>query len=107
MFYLLHGNDEFTCREQLKKLRQQGDFAYNQDRYIGGEVSLATLTATCNTFPFLSEQRLVILEGLPKKRRGEDASTSSSTNTGEESPEKPAKGRKKRGSKSSTESRAG
>ncbi|HET8842961.1 MAG TPA: DNA polymerase III subunit delta [Ktedonobacteraceae bacterium] len=107
MFYLLHGNDEFTCREQLKKLRQQGDFAYNQDRYIGGEVSLATLTATCNTFPFLSEQRLVILEGLPKKRRGEDASTSSSANAGEESPEKPAKGRKKRGGKSGTESRAG
>ena len=105
MFYLLHGNDEFTCREHLKQLRQQGDFAYNQDRYTGGEVSLATITATCNTFPFLSEQRLVILDGLPKKRRGEDASSSSapaeSTDTG-------GKGRKKKGSsKGGSETRAG
>ena len=63
MFYLLHGNDEFTCREYLKTLSQQGNFAYNQDTYSGGEVDLMTITATCNTFPFLSDQRLVILEG--------------------------------------------
>src|ERR1700687_4653246 len=109
MFYLLHGNDEFTCREQLKKLRQQGDFAYNQDRYTGGEVSLSTLTATCNTFPFLSEQRLVILSGLPKKRKGEDAAASSAATPAEgaEAPATGTKGRKKKSGKSSTESRAG
>lgn len=101
MFYLLHGNDEFTCREQLKKLRQQGDFAYNQDHYVGGEVPLATLTATCSTLPFLSEQRLVILEGLPKKRRGEDAPASAApAETGGK------KARKKK-SKSGSETRAG
>jgi DNA polymerase-3 subunit delta len=104
MFYLLHGNDEFTCREHLKELRQQGDFAYNQDRYAGGEVSLATLTATCNTFPFLSEQRLVILDGLPKKRRGED---SSSASAGAENAETGPKGRKKKSSKGGSETRAG
>lgn len=104
MLYLLHGNDEFTCREQLKQLRQQGDFAYNQDRYSGGEVSLTTLTTTCNTLPFLSEQRLVILDGLPKKRRGEDTSSVSL-----ESPETSIagkKGGKKRGGKGKAESRA-
>src|SRR5205085_9927163 len=73
MFYLLHGDDEFTSREQLKKLRQQENFAYNQDIYNGAEVDLATITATCNTFPFLTEQRLVVVEGLPKRRRGETA----------------------------------
>lgn len=104
MFYLLHGNDEFTCREQLKQLRQQGDFAYNQDRYTGGEVSLATLTATCNTFPFLSEQRLVILDGLPKKRKGEDTASSSAS---AESANSGGKGRKKKGGKGSSETRAG
>lgn len=104
MFYLLHGNDEFTCREHLKKLRLQGDFAYNQDRYIGGEVSLATITATCNTFPFLSEQRLVILEGLPKKRRGEDSS--SGPPAGADAPAG-GKGRKKKSSKGGSETRAG
>lgn len=104
MFYLLHGNDEFTCREHLKQLRQQGDFAYNQDRYTGGEVSLATLTTTCNTFPFLSEQRLVILDGLPKKKRGEDASTSPAP---AEAAGSNPKGRKKKGSKGGSETRAG
>lgn len=108
MFYLLHGNDEFTCREHLKKLRRQGGFAYNQDHYVGGEVSLATLTATCNTFPFLSEQRLVILEGLPRKRRGDDSSSPDSSapaeNTG--APVAGGKGRKGKSSKAGGESRA-
>lgn len=109
MFYLLHGNDEFTCREHLKQLRRQGDFAYNQDRYNGGEVSLTALLATCNTLPFLSEQRLVILDGLPKKRRGEDAASSTQATSSAESTEAAttgAKGRKKKSSKGGTESRA-
>lgn len=107
MLYLLHGNDEFTCREHLKKLRQQGDFAYNQDRYVGGEVALATLAATCNTFPFLSEQRLVILEGLPKKRRGEDTPAADPAGESAEAPAASGRGRKKKGGKAGGESRAG
>lgn len=71
MFYLLHGEDEFTSREQLKKLRLQGDFGYNQDAYSGTEVDLKTIIITTNTFPFLSEQRFVVLDGLPRKKRGE------------------------------------
>src|SRR5216684_5489317 len=102
MFYLLHGNDEFTCREHLKKLAQQGNFEYNKDTYTGGEVDLMTITATCNTFPFLSDQRLVILEGLPKRRRGED---SGETKQASEKSSKTKKGKK--GSKNRTESRAG
>jgi DNA polymerase-3 subunit delta len=69
MFYLLHGDDEFSSREELRRLRQQVDAGYNQDTYQGGETDLATIIATCSTLPFLSEQRLVIVEGLPKKRR--------------------------------------
>lgn len=107
MFYLLHGNDEFTCREQLKKLRQQGNFEYNQDTFTGGEVDLATITATCNTFPFLADQRLVVLEGLPKRRRNEDTSSPDAGETKETS-EKSSKSKKgKKGSKSRLESRAG
>ncbi len=83
MFYLLHGNDEFTSREQLKKLRQQGSFEYNQDTYSGADVDFTTITTTCNTFPFLSEQRLVVVEGLPKKRRGEESEARTGTGTGE------------------------
>src|SRR2546423_1669857 len=127
MFYLLHGNDEFSCREQLKKLRQQGDFEYNQDTYAGGEVDLKTITATCSSLPFLTDQRLVVVMGLPKKRRGEDtaasdsgevASPANAVQVGADSsrpapidrplPEKSSKSKKgKKGAKSSTESRAG
>lgn len=107
MFYLLHGNDEFTCREHLQTLRQQGDFAYNEERYVGGEVSLATITATCNTFPFLSAQRLVILEGFPKKRRGADTTAGSSPAEDREVRPAGGKGRKKKSSQASGETRAG
>ena len=111
MFYLLHGDDEFTSREQLKKLRQQGNFEYNQDTYYGGEVALSTITATCDTLPFLTEQRLVILEGLPKKRRGETDNQESTTKPTPAEPATAGKGGKSRKSKKSgkagTESRAG
>src|SRR5260370_13545268 len=106
MFYLLHGNDEFTCREQLNQFRQQRNFDYNQDAYYGGEVGLMTLTSTCNSIPFLADQRLVILEGLPKRRRGEEASAA--TAESKETPAKSGKAKKsKKGSKNRSESRAG
>jgi DNA polymerase-3 subunit delta len=70
MWYLFHGADEFSAREALAALRAEGDFGYNQDTFQGAEVSLAALIAACETYPFLSEQRLVVLEGLPEKKGG-------------------------------------
>ena len=108
MFYLLHGNDEFTCREHLKKLRKQGDYGYNSDTYAGSETPLATLIATCDTFPFLTEERLVVLEGLPKKRKSDEAGAAEAGEAKEtpaEKPDKPKKGKKS--SKNATESRGG
>lgn len=93
MFYLLHGDDEFTSREQLKKLREQGDFGYNQDSYDGTTVDLKTIVITSNTFPFLSEQRLVIVDGLPKKKGGGSASASEA----QDGPAKKGKRSKKSG----------
>ena len=112
MFYLLHGDDEFSSREQLKKLRQQGNFEYNQDTFNGGEVNLATITAASNTMPFLADQRLVVVEGLPKKRRGESATSApgDESGTGDSSTGTGGKGGKakkgKRSGKGNTESRA-
>ncbi len=106
MFYLLHGDDEFTIREQVKAIRQRGRFEYNQDTYYGGEVTLATLAATCSTFPFLADQRLVVLEGLPKRRRGEAAAD----NAVEQSAAGTKGGKAKKGKKSGknyAETRAG
>src|SRR5438876_9154446 len=82
MFYLFHGDDEFTNRDQLKRLRQQGNFEFNQDTYNGAEVDLTTLIITMDTMPFLTEQRLVVVEGLPKRKRSETANgTASSSDT--------------------------
>jgi DNA polymerase-3 subunit delta len=72
MFYLLHGDDEFTSREQLKTLRQKDTFGYNQDVYNGTDADLKKIIITINTLPFLSEQRLVIIDGLPKKKRSSE-----------------------------------
>ncbi len=113
MFYLLHGDDEFSNREQLKKLRQQGNFEYNQDTFNGGEVDLATITAASNTMPFLADQRLVVVEGLPKKRRGESATSApgDESGTGDSGTGTGGKGGKakkgKRSRKGNTESRVG
>ncbi len=107
MFYLLHGNDEFTCREHLKKLRKQGDFGYNSDTYTAGETPLATILATCDTFPFLTEQRLVVIEGLPKKRKGEETAPSTLAIAQNESVDAPGMPKKSKKSKNSSESRAG
>ncbi|GCE04206.1 DNA polymerase III subunit delta [Dictyobacter aurantiacus] len=92
MFYLLHGEDEFTSRERLKQLRSQGDFGFNQDVYMGNDADIKTVIMTSETLPFLSEQRLIIIDGLPKKKRGESAASVEDTNKG---------GKAKKGRKSS------
>jgi DNA polymerase-3 subunit delta len=111
MFYLLHGNDEFTSREHLKKLRQQGNFEYNQDTYNGSEVSLTTIIGTCNTLPFLTDQRLIVVEGLPKKKRGEASASDTAEATNQpptDTSEKTGKAKKsKKGGKGSSEAHAG
>jgi DNA polymerase-3 subunit delta len=112
MFYLLHGDDEFSSREHLKKLRQQGNFEYNQDIYDGAEVDLPTLFITTTTMPFLTEQRLVIVEGLPRRKRSEvagEASATSDVSSADEPKEGATKGgkaKKSRKSKSGPPSRA-
>jgi DNA polymerase III subunit delta len=98
MFYLLHGEDEFTNREHLKKLRQQGDFGFSQDIYSGVDADIKTIIINSETLPFLSSQRLIIIDGLPKKKRGEStAQTDTSSSSPSEENNKgarPKKGKK-------------
>ncbi|HLZ22265.1 MAG TPA: DNA polymerase III subunit delta [Ktedonobacterales bacterium] len=70
MFLLYHGPDEFSAHEALARLRATHDFGYNQDTFTGAGADLATIRNTCDTMPFLSEQRLVVVDGLPKRKRG-------------------------------------
>ena len=69
MFLLFHGPDDFTAREELAALRAASEYEYNQETMTGAEVELGRLRAICDTLPFLSERRLVVLDGLPKPRR--------------------------------------
>jgi len=73
MFYLLHGDDEFSCGEALGQLRKRmGDptmAELNTARFNGREVSLAELQQACSTLPLFSDRRLVIVDGLLTRLR--------------------------------------
>ena len=106
MFLLFHGPDEFSAHEALAQIRATHDFGFSEDRFAGADGNLEAIRVACDTLPFLSERRLVVVEGLPKKRRtGKDevgAAAGSSAIDGEresdggpvEEPRSSAKGRK-------------
>ena len=68
MVYLFYGQDRFSIREALSAMKDEVGPAELRDvnvtTFDGSDVSLAELTATCNTVPFLAEKRLVAVEGL-------------------------------------------
>ncbi len=68
MFYILHGEDEFTRSEVLADMKKRmGDpttLALNTSVFEGDEVALAELIQACDTVPFLGERRLIIVKGL-------------------------------------------
>jgi DNA polymerase-3 subunit delta len=68
MFYVLHGEDEFSRSEVLAEMKaKMGDPAMadlNTTVLDGSKVTLAELMHTCDTVPFLTDRRLVIVEGL-------------------------------------------
>ncbi len=107
MFYLFHGDDEFTSREHVKKLRESGKFEYNQDTYSGTDTDLTTITTTTDTMPFLTEQRLVLVEGLPKRKRGESTESVAKPAAEPEVTAKGGKGKKGKKSKATALTRAG
>ncbi|MCX7839969.1 MAG: DNA polymerase III subunit delta, partial [Anaerolineae bacterium] len=81
MYYIFHGEDDFSRGEQIKKLRaQMGDpqFADLNITYLDGrKIALSELTHACDAVPFLSDKRLVIVEGLltrvePRRKKSEE-----------------------------------
>ncbi|HEV8194024.1 MAG TPA: DNA polymerase III subunit delta [Ktedonobacterales bacterium] len=99
MFILLHGPDEFSAHEELARLRATGGFEHNQDTFSGADADLATIRNVCDTVPFLSEKRLVVLEGLPKPKRGakDEADETADGKDERESQQSPSSGRGKKG----------
>ena len=98
MFVLLHGPDEFSAHEELSALKASLNVDYNVDTFSGADADLASIRAVCDTMPFLSAQRLVIVEGLPKRKRAggdETDSPSAEVPRNEGSPASRGKGAKK------------
>ncbi|MBM3130116.1 MAG: DNA polymerase III subunit delta [Chloroflexi bacterium] len=83
MYYIFHGEDEFSRAEQVQKFRaQMGDPQFaelNTAHFDGRKLALGELMHACDAVAFLSDKRLVIVEGMlarfdPRRKKGEDAS---------------------------------
>lgn len=68
MFYLFHGEDEFSRSEALadfkKKMGDPGLAELNITVFDGRRVTLAELQHACDSVPFMADRRLVIVEAL-------------------------------------------
>ena len=68
MFYLFHGEDEFSRSETLAGLKEKmgdpGLAELNTTIFDGSKVTLGELQHACGSVPFMADRRLVIVEGL-------------------------------------------
>jgi DNA polymerase-3 subunit delta len=67
-FYVLHGPDEFSCRAQIQTMRaQMGDPSTAELNIMvldGKQASAADVLSAAGAVPFLSDKRLIIVEGI-------------------------------------------
>lgn len=89
MFLLFHGPDDFSAREELAGVRERHDFGANQDTLSGADASLAALRSIADTMPFLSEYRLVVLDGLPKRKRKSEPDVAATSPDGAQDGDQP------------------
>jgi len=69
MIYLFHGDDEFAIAEAVAAIRTRQAAAdplaeLNDTTLAGRRLSLAELRSASDAMPFMSERRLVVVEGL-------------------------------------------
>ena len=71
MLYILSGEDDFSIARELdaikKSIGDQGMLSTNTNTLDGKQVSADEFRAVCESAPFLSEKRLVIVQGLLEK----------------------------------------
>lgn len=88
MLYILSGQDDFSLSQSLEEIKRGiGDqelLATNTTVFDGWQVTPDQLRAVCETVPFLSEKRLVIVKGLlgrfePKSKSSGQKKTTSAT----------------------------
>jgi len=76
LLYILYGEDDFSLKEELNRIKDAlGDremLVTNTNVFSGQHLSPEQLMATCDTLPFLSAKRLVIVEGLLSRFEPQD-----------------------------------
>lgn len=81
MLHILHGEDDFSIREALEKIKEelggQDLVASNTTTLQGQNLTPQQLAATCDTVPFLAPKRLVVVEGLLSRFEPRDRGTRS------------------------------
>ena len=82
MYYVFHGDEEYLRSQEVARLRSQvaedgmGDL--NITTIDGRRITLSDIINACNTLPFLTQRRLVIIDNLlqrfESRRKGRSAS---------------------------------
>ncbi len=74
--YLINGEDELKRETTLKRLRERaaamGDIDFNSDVFDGETAEGADIVAACNTIPFASEVRIVIVHKADALRKADN-----------------------------------
>ncbi len=95
-FYLLHGPDEFAASEFLDDLKgKMGDpslASFNTTVIDGRNAGLPDVRAICDTLPFLTARRLVIVEGWLTRLLAKTDAADADDDAGEAAPEQPQRG---------------
>ena len=71
--YLIVGADElkreFVVNRLNERMRKLGDLDFNKDVFTGSALSADALVSACNTLPFMSEKRLVVVNEAEKMKK--------------------------------------
>jgi len=71
--YLIYGAEDLLLEQALSRLKRMvgevADLDFNMDAFDGESVNADDVVAACNTLPFVSERRLVIVKNVDKMAR--------------------------------------
>lgn len=71
--YLIYGTEDLRLAEALARLRGRiadvADIDFNFESFEGESANVDDVLAACNTFPFLSEKRLVVVKNVDKMNK--------------------------------------
>lgn len=71
--YLIVGADElkreFVFGRLNERMAKLGDLDFNKDVFDGGALTPDEITGACNTLPFMSEKRLVVIQGAERLKK--------------------------------------